>query len=69
MRRHARAIDREIKSFRIVKEEAIAAGIRRIEAVAGDAVSDWAEREAARQQEKFEMLARKKPGARAVAGI
>ena len=51
----------EIKSFRIVKEEAIAAGIRRIEAVAGDAVIDWAEREAARQQEKFEMLSRKKP--------
>jgi alanyl-tRNA synthetase len=51
----------EIKSFRIVKEEAIAAGIRRIEAVAGDALIDWAVRESARQQEKFEMLLRKKP--------
>ncbi len=50
----------EIKSFRIVKEEAIAAGIRRIEAVAGDAVIDWAVSEATRQQEKFEMLLRKK---------
>ena len=39
-----------------VREEAIAAGIRRIEAVAGDEVLTWAKHEAARQQEKFEML-------------
>jgi alanyl-tRNA synthetase len=56
---HVRATG-DIGSFRIVREEAIAAGIRRIEAVAGDAARDWAKQEAARQQEKFEGLVRKK---------
>ena len=51
----------EIGPFRVVKEEAIAAGTRRIEAVAGDAAGAWAREEAPRQQEKFEALARKKP--------
>ena len=52
----------EIGYFRILSEGAIAAGIRRIVAVAGNAVGEWVRATASEQDEKFKALSKKKSG-------
>ncbi len=52
----------EIGYFRILNEGAIAAGIRRIVAVAGNAVGEWVRATASEQDEKFKALSKKKSG-------
>ena len=55
---HARNTS-QIAAFRIVKESSVAAGIRRIEALAGPAVDEWlALKEAARKKSAAQLLAR-----------
>ena len=57
---HVRATG-DIGYFRILGEAAIAAGIRRVEAIAGNAVSEWARRTAQEQDERFAALRKKRP--------
>ncbi|MCC6354786.1 MAG: alanine--tRNA ligase, partial [Verrucomicrobiae bacterium] len=56
---HARSTA-DIGFFRIISEGAIAAGVRRIEAVAGPAVIDYVEHERAKQEERHAQLRKKR---------
>ncbi len=59
----------DIKYFHILSEGAIAAGIRRIEAIAGDVIGEWAQREAIQQGKKFQGLQKKKHNLQAEPGL
>ncbi|HBZ84334.1 MAG TPA: alanine--tRNA ligase, partial [Verrucomicrobia subdivision 6 bacterium] len=52
----------KIGAIRVVGESAIAAGVRRIEAVAGVALADWCREEMKKQQERWEGLAKRQSG-------
>ena len=52
----------KIGAVRVVGESAIAAGVRRIEAVSGPALADWCHEEMRKQKEKWEALAKRKAG-------
>jgi len=53
----------KIGAIRVVGESAIAAGVRRIEAVSGAALADWCREEMKKQDEKATSLEKKKTGA------
>jgi len=53
----------KIGAIRVVGESAIAAGVRRIEAVSGVALADWCREEMKKQDEKALSLEKKKAGA------
>lgn len=53
----------KIGAMRVVGESAIAAGVRRIEAVSGEALADWCEEEMKKQDEKAASLEKKRAGA------
>jgi alanyl-tRNA synthetase len=53
----------KIGAIRVVGESAIAAGVRRIEAVSGTALADWCREEMKKQDEKAASLEKKKAGA------
>jgi len=52
----------KIGAIRVVGESAIAAGVRRIEAVSGVALSEWCREEMKKQQERWEGLAKRQSG-------
>jgi alanyl-tRNA synthetase len=52
----------KIGAIRVVGESAIAAGVRRIEAVSGVALADWCREEMKKQQERWEGLTKRQSG-------